>query len=135
MDPETGKPLGDSVVVKDSWVWQHREREGHILTRILESASCLNDTERARLRNALVTVEFHGDVCISGKSDCTRSTHWKDTRSFNNVRGGFDAPVVQVHYRTVYKEVCQPLRMETCLATAFASVAEICEGALLLLLA
>ena len=131
VDSESGETMGQPVVVKDSWVWRHREREGSILARIRDSASVLSESEREHLQDSLVTVVHHGDVRIHGESDCTRSTSWEATRSLNNDTQShlqFDAPVVQIHYRAVYKEVCRPLRTEACLATVFASVAEICSG-------
>ena len=71
VDPVSGDTIGDPVVLKDSWVGRHREREGNILDRIRESTSSLDTTEQSRLEGALVTILDHGDVRIAGESDCT----------------------------------------------------------------
>ena len=131
VDAVSGTTLGKPVVIKDSWVGQQREREGDILARIRESASVLDEADRALLEDALVNVVDHGDVYIAGKRDCTRSTEWESTKCFNDPHQYFARPnttTVQAHYRLVYQEVCEPLRAETCLATAFSAVARICTS-------
>ena len=131
VDSTTGETIGEPVIIKDSWVGRHREREGDIVARIRQSASSLNDSDRVRLEDSLVTILHHGDVFITGQTDCTRSTTWQTTKVFNNLLQGeppSHTTIVQVHYRAVYKEVCQPLREVPCLATAFASLAEVCNS-------
>ena len=131
VDPTSGATLGEPVAIKDSWVGQYREREGSILARIHESAALLDEADRACLKDSLVTVVDHGDVIVGGEGDFTRSTVWKNTRGFNKIRYGTYAPVVQAHYRAVYKEVCRPLCSEASLATAFAAIADICTSMIL----
>ena len=131
VDPTSGATFGEPVALKDSWVGQHREREGSILARIRESAALLDEADRARLEGGIVTVVDHGDVVVGGENDCTRSTVWKNTKGFNRIRYGTYTPVVQAHYRAVYQEVCSPLCSEMSLVTAFTAVAEICTSMIL----
>ena len=130
VDPESGETTGEPVVLKDSWVGRHREREGDILARIRESASSLlSEVERGCLEDTLVTVMKHGDVHIAGEVDYTRPLPSEGVRSFGNLpRDPRRVQVVQVHYRAVYKELCQPLRTEPCLANVFQAVTKICSS-------
>ena len=129
VDIESGATIGEPVVLKDSWVGRHREREGDILARIRESTSALNPEDRARLEDSLVTVIHHGDVYIADQIDYARLLPRKGTRSFCNLRQDrrrVDAG--QVHYRAVYQESGRPLHTESSLAKVYAAVAEVCRS-------
>ena len=117
---EAGKMVGDPVALKDSWVDQHREREGAISSRIRESSASLESEDFELLSETLLTVLDHGDILVSGHLDCTRpiAIHNKSKA----------ARPVQVHYRIVHAEVGMPLHEETSLHVIYQALTDICGG-------
>ena len=128
VDPDSGETTGEPVVLKDSWVGRHREREGNILARIRQSASSLNEADRAALESALISVVHHGDVLVSANADCTRALPHEGIKSFGNLCRTVHVPPIQSHYRIVYRELCRPLRTETCIASVFSAVRDVCHS-------
>ena len=66
---EHGDETGDSIVLKDSWVDNPREREGSVIARVLASAS--SSEARRAIEDALVDVSVYGDVYAGGQQDRT----------------------------------------------------------------
>ena len=120
---EAGEMVGDPVALKDSWVDQHREREGDVSSRIRQSSVSLEREDFDLLNEMLLTVLDHGDVLVSGRPDCTRSL---PTDNKSGIRP------LQVHYRIVYAEVGTPLREERSLHAVYQALTDVCGGTYIL---
>ncbi|KAJ3555678.1 hypothetical protein NM688_g2446 [Phlebia brevispora] len=131
---EDGKPSGEPVVVKDSWVSDRRDREGHINASIRESAG----TEELKeiFDRSLLTVVAHGDVLIDGALDHTRVSLTQDIDLSSGSSASEEQDVLKtrrdrrlVHYRIVYKEVCDhSLDSISSLYRLFSVLEEACNG-------
>lgn len=120
---EGDNPVGEPVVLKESWVDAYRAREGDIDVRIRMAALKLTDDDRTRLNDVLLTILDHGDVRIGDKTDRTPllEPSRKRKRKVSPNEG-------QAHYRAVYQEVCTSLRDETSLSAVFDALIVICGG-------
>ncbi|KAJ3554316.1 hypothetical protein NM688_g3173 [Phlebia brevispora] len=129
---ENGEEVGEPVALKDSWVWEDRKREGHVDSSI--RASCADDEQKAALGKSLLTVLAHGDVLIDGATDRTRAAVTPPKASGKVPDSLGRDPVTQpydrsrIHYRIVYKEVCEPLRSTSSLYTVFKTLSDACHG-------
>ena len=65
---------GNTVVLKDSWVDDDRDREGKIIADVLKAAEACgkNSLENKTMKTHLLTTVAFGDVSIHGKVDKTR---------------------------------------------------------------
>ena len=132
---DSGVLIGDPVALKDSWVDDHREREGDIDIRIRQSALLLDDEDRERLVNSLLTVVCHGDVVIEGCRDHTRPIPTdRAPRRISKIPLHHPgsrippSPSLQTHYRIAFQEVGKPLRDETSLGDIFKAIVDVCAG-------
>ncbi|KAJ3555679.1 hypothetical protein NM688_g2445 [Phlebia brevispora] len=114
-----GKAVGDPVALKDSWVSNRHDREGDVRARISESAA--GSGHQTDLERSLLTVLAHGDVSVDGVVDCTRPSTVTGEAEELCGRG-------QVHYRIVYKEVCESLRSTASLFKVFKALGDVCHG-------
>ena len=124
--------VGEPVALKDTWVDDHREREGSIDCRIRQSALSLSSDDRHRLEQSLLTIISHGDVLVGGATDCTRRVVLGDASGTPStvIPCGDRKPLakLQTHYRIVYREIGTPLRDESSLAVVFKALMEGCGG-------
>ena len=67
---KNGLETGEVVALKDSWVDEHREREGAINARVLGAMALTRDP--VQLNETLIPVRAYGDVHIAGTPDRTR---------------------------------------------------------------
>ena len=132
---------------KDAWVDGHLTREGCNIAKIKESAA--RDGETESIAAALLTVVTHGDVVVEGLQDRTRAfpedlppdspaeastgPPSRDGSSAPHTRKSpsrvpAEDPTYQVHYRIVFKEVCDTLSEKTSISDIFKALLDICEG-------
>ena len=137
---ENGHEIGEPVALKDSWIDGRRAREGCTIANIKQSAARCGESES--IDAALLTVVIHGDVAVEGLQDRTRAfprdtpldSHTKDPtdsppRNNNPSLGEVprDSPY-QVHYRIVFKEVCESLADKKSISNVFKALFDTCEG-------
>lgn len=141
-------PAGEPMVLKDVWNHAELEREGSALEKIRQSDHS-SEFQKSMSANFL-TVVCHGDVAIhsrEGHSYCDRSLdHVENAEAYlqgkplpdsidippapPTVPFSEDTPLSgrRVHYRIVFKEICQPLTLSTPLNVAFPVLAQVCGG-------
>ena len=148
---ENGRPTGDPVALKDSWVDASREREGLVNMRIREAAaelaqvplrtavsddarpgspfegsrSPVGRTVHEAIASTLMTVITDGDVFVNGATDCTKSLPEEFIDSDSDHL---------IHYRIISKEIGRPLQGESSLATIFEVLSLVTDSACLLML-
>lgn len=125
---EDGQPTGDPVALKDVWVDRDREREGDIVSRVLQSDFL---THQPKLKTMIVPVDCHGDVLVEGKQDQTLEVVGflrKGADHSSNAKGGTYKYVSRVHHRIVYGEVGEPLAKATSLHKVFCALKDVILG-------
>lgn len=133
-----GEEIGDPVALKDTWVDSNRDREGDILSQVLQSDFVAK--EHKELEKYFITAHTHGDVFVADVQDHTPTFLYPDpapyskgsvclaTRPISSSRvrlTGF-----QVHYRIVYTEVGESLAETTSLHTVFKALEDAIYGML-----
>ncbi|KAF7795020.1 hypothetical protein EIP86_006164 [Pleurotus ostreatoroseus] len=136
---ENGIEVGETVVLKDSWVDVSREREGATDARIRESAT--DDEHIAALKIILLTILAHGDVFVEQAPDFTKLLPADNIRQDASQAGPSRQPLStgvhstrsstprrRAHYRIVYQEVCRPLHAVTSLFSVFKALGDACNA-------
>ena len=131
---ENGAERGEPVALKDSWVDEHRTREGYTIASINKSA--VEDELTEAIKTALLTVETHGDVVVEGLLDRTRPFPTEDASTNSPAEASTSSSSCAsphhteslVHYRIVFKEVCEPLAEESSISRIFRALVDICKG-------
>ncbi|KAI6032186.1 hypothetical protein BKA83DRAFT_4210425 [Pisolithus microcarpus] len=141
-------------VLKDSWRELDRAREDEILVEIFDGLGKKYGTKKvSEARDYFLTVLAAGDVIMDGKKDKTTSLlrdadelppdfglpaddllEWKPTRTGEGLAPKFSCvpPSVKkskihhrIHYRLVFKEVCEPIHDLNRLDTVFKTLMDI----------
>lgn len=120
-----GEPTGDPVALKDVWVDSDREREGDVVSQVLQSTYL---SENADMKIFFIPVHCHGDVIISGKKDRTPEVvRYSRTDTIPGDPSDDERPS-RVHYRIVYGEVGEPLSKVTSLYKVFRALKDAVIG-------
>ena len=143
---ENGVETGLPVALKDSWVEENREREGHINAQIrktaaelsrnasnfVASASFIRQRSKAPREDILQTIDktmmtvlAHGDVFIAGNFDRTKEVPGESSCEEHRPP---ENKVRLVHYRVVCQEVGKPLADEVSLAAIFKALTDVVSG-------
>ena len=128
-----GEEVGEPVALKDVWVDDHRQREGHIYNCVSTSAASLN--LQKDLQSATLTVLAHGDVIVNGIRDsrlmCYLTSSPSAAVTAYELGASTTKPRIaktQVHYRIVFKEIGTPISRITAPTQVFNALRHACIG-------